>query len=106
VSQNVTHVTKNPCIHQTYCTPSYKFTHISTYTTEVLHFPIASRIKFLVSGLPWLNVVLLLSIVPPLRIPSLSYYERSLCLAYPLHPVALLKRFFSLRSFRAESASD
>jgi len=49
-------------------------------------------------------VSLLLCLVPPHGMAFLPYYELSLCLGFPLHPVALLKRFFSLRSFHAESA--
>jgi len=61
----------------------------------------------MVMVLPWLNVVLLLCLVPPLGMASLSvYYEPSLGLSSPLHHVALLKRFFSLHSFRAESVSE
>jgi len=33
------------------------------------------------------------------------YYELSLCPVFPLHLIVLLKRFFTPRSFRAESAS-
>jgi len=39
-------------------------------------------------------------------LPPLLRAQLSLCSVFPLHMVILLRRFFSLQSFRAESASD
>ena len=49
----------------------------------------------LLSGLPWLNVALLLRLVPRLEMVSLVYYELSLCPVLPQHLVVLLRYFFS-----------